>query len=103
MIKYLISNEIVHIISPKIFIPYPGTVFWNESEKYDLNIVSKNWDDYERVSPPYPYYLKNISENQLEKTFQKVVNVCIREYLKKWNLELNDLQLYDYTTWYKDV
>jgi radical SAM superfamily enzyme YgiQ (UPF0313 family) len=48
-IRKLISSETIHIISPKIFIPYPETNFWENSEKYNIAITSKNWNDYEKV------------------------------------------------------
>ncbi|CVI72593.1 B12 binding domain protein [Eubacteriaceae bacterium CHKCI004] len=76
MIRNLISREIVHIISPKIFIPYPGTNFWKKSREYNLYISSKSWSNYERISPPYPYHLKNFTEKQLEKALEDIIDVC---------------------------
>lgn len=101
-IKYLIAREIVHIISPKIFIPYPGTVFWEKREKYNLCIVSKNWDQYERVSPPYPYVLDNINGEQLEKAFNDIVELCNEGYIQKWNLNLIESRVNAHSTWYEN-
>ena len=101
-IRNLISNEIIHIISPKIFIPYPGTVFWEKSEEYGLYITSKDWDNYERVSPPYPYNLKNISEGQLENAFYTIVDVCLEEYKRKWNSEMHNIRNNRFATWYEN-
>lgn len=99
-IKKLISQEIVHIISPKIFIPYPGTIFYEKSSDFNLYIVSKNFDNYERISPPYPYYLKDIMGIQLEDILQRLLDLCIGEYMKKWNLKCDDIGLEEYNTWY---
>ncbi|URZ14076.1 B12-binding domain-containing radical SAM protein [Clostridium felsineum] len=30
---------------------YPGTPLWNHSEKFGINILSKNWSDYEMLRP----------------------------------------------------
>lgn len=103
MIRYLISKELVHIISPKIFIPYPGTNFWKKSTEYNLYISSKNWNDYERISPPYPYYLKNFTEKQLEKALEEIIDVCNEEYIKKWHLSCKNILSNDRTSWYGKI
>lgn len=102
-IQNLIANEVVHIISPKIFIPYPGTEFWKRSEKYDLHINSYDWSKYERVSPPYPYYLGTFTEKQLEEALEKIVDVCCIEYIKKWSICLTDLDKTNKVTWYGEI
>lgn len=102
-IRDLISNEIIHIISPKIFIPYPGTEFWKKSEEYNLYINSYDWSKYERVSPPYPYYLGEFTEKQLEKALERIVDVCCSEYIKKWNVCLTDLDNTNKVTWYGEI
>ncbi len=102
MAKELISEGIVHIISPKIFIPYPGTVFWEQREKFGLVITSENWNDYERISPPYPYYLDGIDEAQLEMALQKMVDICITAYIDRWNLTISSSDIKKYNTWYEN-
>ena len=102
-IRYLISNEIVHIISPKIFIPYPGTEFWNKSAEYDIHINSYDWSSYERVSPPYPYYLGTFSEKQLEEALERMVDVCCFKYIKKWNICSDRLDRNNKVTWYGEI
>ena len=100
-IKSLISHGVVHIISPKIFIPYPGTEFYEHSLDYNIHIISKDYETYERVSPPYPYYLDNISESQLEQSLRNVLDACIDEYIRKWNFNIKDEDRGRYNTWYE--
>ena len=102
-IRYLISNEIVHIISPKIFIPYPGTEFWKKSTEYGILINSYDWSNYERISPPYPYCLEAFSEEQLEKALERIVDVCCSEYIKKWNICMSDIEQKNKVSWYGKI
>lgn len=102
MMRKLISEEIVHVISPKIFIPYPGTIFQKRSSEFGLYIVSKKWNNYERISPPYPYFLEEFTEIQLENALDQVLNTCIEEYIAKWNLDIKLLESEKNNTWYEN-
>lgn len=101
VLRSLISHELVHIISPKIFIPYPGTDFYEHSMDYNLYIISKDFENYERISPPYPYYLDNISSIQLEQILQKVLDTCMEGYVKKWDFIIKNVNIGKYNTWYE--
>lgn len=55
MMKLILEEGGVDIISPKVFIPYPGSLFYENAEENGINALSENWELYERREPPYPY------------------------------------------------
>lgn len=82
----LILNDVIDIISPKIFIPYPGTEFFNNAEKYGINIMSYNWDLYERRNPPFPYQYRDLDDKTLYNYLIKAFETCCRANIKKYML-----------------
>lgn len=83
MIDTLIRDNVVDIVSPKIFIPYPGTEFYKNSEKYFSKSISDDWDNYERRNPPFPYKYKNISDKEIYDGLMEVFDICHKNYLCK--------------------
>ncbi len=81
---YLITHDIVDIVSPKVFIPYPGTIFFEHHAKYGLTSLSFDWDLYERRNPPYPYLYETISHELIFKYLIKGFQTCHAAYRRKW-------------------
>ncbi|MEE1218392.1 MAG: radical SAM protein [Ruminococcus sp.] len=81
--KELIENNIIDIVSPKIFIPYPGTSYFDEPNKYGIMITSYNWDLYERRNPPFPFCYDNLTDIQLYDYLLKSFKTCHESYLSK--------------------
>lgn len=48
---------------PKFFVPYPGTDIFNNPERYNVKIVSYNWDDYHRWCLPRPIEIFGMSDD----------------------------------------
>lgn len=86
--KKLIEDNLVDIISPKIFIPYPGTQFFENPEAYGIHITSYDWNSYERRNPPFPYHYDNVSDKDLYRYLLKALKVCHEAYCKKDALQL---------------
>lgn len=82
--KRLIVEDLVDIISPKIFIPYPGTQFFENPKLYGINIESYDWDLYERRNPPFPYYYDKISNHDLYIYLLESLNICHEAYVNKY-------------------
>lgn len=83
-INYILNARIVDIISPKIFIPYPGTVFFNNPKEYGIMNLQYDWDLYERRKPPYPYSYKQISNDMLYEYLIKTFRICHNAYKNIW-------------------
>lgn len=80
--KTVIEQRWIDIISPKVFIPYPGSVFYENAAENGINKLSKNWELYERREPPYPYEYKEISQNDLYQCLIDSFDICHSAYEK---------------------
>ena len=80
--EQLIKQRIVDLISPKVFIPYPGTEFFSNFRQYGIIELSYNWQLYERRNPPYPYKYSNISEDIIFSTLIKAFRRCHEAYIQ---------------------
>lgn len=85
--QQLIEDNIVDIISPKIFIPYPGTYFYNNAKSFGIEITSYDWDLYERRNPPFPYHYDNLTESELYQYLIRAFQICHNAYMKKFALD----------------
>ena len=83
MISQLISGHVIDIVSPKIFIPYPGTDFYTDPEKYLIEITSRNWDEYERRNPPFPYKCNTIENTEVYRGLLRAFDICHNNYVEK--------------------
>ena len=50
-IRYVLEECIVDLVSAKLFVPYPGTIFFERSNEYDLKLV-RNYGMFDRFSLP---------------------------------------------------
>lgn len=79
-IKRLLEEGKIDIVSPKIFIPYPGTIFFDFAKQFGITIKNKNWDEYERRTPPFPYGLDTLSSEDLYRELINVMKMCQEIY-----------------------
>ncbi len=82
-IERLLLKKQIHIVSPKVFIPYPGTFFWNNAEKVGMKILNHNWEEYERRCPPFPYELECLSSEEMYEELKNVMYMCENIYNKR--------------------
>lgn len=94
IMKEVIEQGIIDIISPKVFIPYPGSVFYDDAEENGIEELSTNWKLYERREPPYPYKYKGISQSDLYFCLLDAFAICHSAYEKKFGGKI--MQLWDY-------
>lgn len=87
--RQLMENNIVDIISPKIFIPYPGTYFYDHANDCGIKIISFDWDLYERRNPPFPYQYEHLTENELYQYLMKAFRICHNSYMRKFGSDLH--------------
>lgn len=76
----LIVNKWVDIISPKVFIPYPGTVFFDDFTSFGINELNYDWRQYERRNPPYPYKHHKLSEDDIFSYLLAALRICHTAY-----------------------
>jgi radical SAM superfamily enzyme YgiQ (UPF0313 family) len=63
-ITELIDKRLINSVDYFVFVPYPGTPVFNEPEKYEIKILSKNWDLYREDEIPVFEY-NNLSSNEI--------------------------------------
>lgn len=80
MMEKVINNNIFDVISPKLFIPYPGTPFFENANDYGIKIISCDWDRYERRTPPFPYIYENIGSDKLYDGLLLALKSCLKAY-----------------------
>jgi len=85
-IRRLIRDEIVHIVAPKIFIPYPGTPFFSNPDKFNIKIHSHVWSDYERYAFPPVFSAGELSNNEIYSYLILYYTTIVQELAKKWEL-----------------
>ena len=65
-VKDLLERKlIVNICPDTIFVPLPGTPFFNESEKYGISNLDKKWENYRRSNYWPVFDLETISREEL--------------------------------------
>lgn len=92
--KEVIEKGVIDIISPKVFIPYPGSVFYENAAENGIQELSANWELYERREPPYPYKYIEISQNDLYVCLLDAFDIFHSTYKKKFGGKR--MQLWDY-------
>lgn len=82
MITKLVSNNIVDIIRNKVLVPYPGTDYYKNPDKYNMVIKTYNWEKYDRLSFPVFEY-KDFSQEQIYNSFIFLEKTLIKAYKER--------------------
>ena len=88
--EFLIHENLVDDIHNKIFVPYPGTNIGDTPEIFDLDILTKDWSKYDRLSFPV-YRLRNMTEQQIYRSFWRMEICLITSLMKREGLCGKDL------------
>lgn len=92
----LIVTRTVDIISPKVFIPYPGSVFYNNYTEYGIKELDYDWAKYERRNPPYPYMYDRLSEKDIFSYLLASLRTCHKAYQQiRCPINFNELPVTD--------
>ncbi|TFF88290.1 MAG: B12-binding domain-containing radical SAM protein [Promethearchaeota archaeon] len=99
-IEYLFNKKLINTLIPFIWVPLPGTPPFDNPKKYNLKIVSYNWDRYDRAIflPPYHLLDENdhtkiiLSNQQIWAYFLNVISLC-NKYSKNFKLMKEKLKI----------
>lgn len=67
--EHLIKKKMLDEITPFTFVPYPGTDIFNNPNKYNLKILTKDFSKYARIYEPVISY-KDFSKDEIEIMFR---------------------------------
>ncbi len=85
-IKKLLDNGIFQV-STRVFVPYPGTPFFENPEKYGIKIISKNYSRYERYLYPPVYKLKELNQFEIYSFFVTSYSMITGKMAQRVGLE----------------
>lgn len=90
-LKYLFDQDLIDLVGMKMYVPYPGTVIFNNPEKFGLTILTRDWDKYDRFSFPV-YRLDSLNEFELLFYFYEMESVILGGYCNKLDLTIEELE-----------
>lgn len=80
-IKRLIAEGLIDIIGNKIFVPYPGTPYYRSPERYQMTLLTKDWDRFDRLSFPV-YRLSTLTEFEIYYGFLFLESLLLEAYME---------------------
>jgi len=82
LLNYLLDNDLMSAAHFTYFIPWPGTCFFDEPEKYGIEILTDNWstwDYYEENGIRRPIFqLKDFSADDMTKYYYKAYDILTK-------------------------
>jgi anaerobic magnesium-protoporphyrin IX monomethyl ester cyclase len=78
----LIQEGLVDEVWPKVFVPYPGTEVFKNSEKYGLNIKNREWNDYLRQDCLPVYELETLSSEEIYEAYENAMRMVFDAFKK---------------------
>lgn len=90
-IKYLLEENIVDIVSPKLFVPYPGTNYYNEPDKHGLVFRTRNYAEYDRFRLPPVCYPKSVGKQKLSEALIIIEKTVAELYSRRLSISIKEL------------
>jgi len=90
-IEHLLKENIVDIVSPKLFVPYPGTVYHDSPEKFGLRIRTKNFAEYDRFRLPPVCYPNSVGPDILADALIRAEETVALSYAHRLGLSIEEL------------
>jgi radical SAM superfamily enzyme YgiQ (UPF0313 family) len=91
--RRLIVDEVVDIVSPRIFVPYPGTAVFSQPERYGLEIIHRHWAEYDRVAARPVYQLATMTRDEVRHLYWHMRETLNEAY--RIRLELDAVHVSD--------
>lgn len=61
--KQMREKDLFDFVFPKFFVPYPGTEIYDDNEKYDIRIMTDNFDVYNRKTLSRPVKINGMDDS----------------------------------------
>jgi len=84
-IKYVLKNKFVDLVSSKLFVPYPGTIFFNNPSSYNL-VLDKDFEKFDRFHTPPVCYPKDVGKSYLGKILLESEKLIANQYCERLGL-----------------
>lgn len=91
-IRLLLRNELVDVVGPKFFVPYPETVYFRRPEIYGLNIWSYDWATYDRFHIPPVSTPAGFTQDQLAQCLLQAERTVLEEYCSRLGISEEGLR-----------
>lgn len=91
IIQKLVCNRIVNIISNKVFVPYPGTLIFNDPNKFGIFIRYKDWAKYLRHYKPV-FDLQTINSKEIFEWLLTQEQTLLDSYCYILNIQKQNLK-----------
>jgi len=86
----LLKSKVVDQVCNHIFVPYPGTEFFDNHSYFGIDIKSRDWIHYEGRSYPVVYRLNELTADEIYDAFLKSNESELKYYKEKFPLLLNE-------------
>jgi len=85
IISALLLKDKIFQVTTRVFVPYPGTPIFHHPKKYGIEILTYNFERYDRYSFPPVYRLKNLNEFEIYSLFLDVYSLIVKLNLESVN------------------
>ncbi|MEW6048560.1 MAG: hypothetical protein AB1609_19150, partial [Bacillota bacterium] len=90
-VKRLIEEDIVDVVSPRIFVPYPGTTIFRAPRRFGVEILDRDWAHYDRVTSLPTCRLEHVEREQLYRSYLALRTTINEAYRKKLGIDADRL------------
>ena len=90
-VRKLVETRTADVIHNKIFVPYPGTEFFNRARDYGIKIFSMEWSRFDRLSPPV-YHLPKLNSLDIYHAFWEAEAELVNSYSRTVEIDLGGLE-----------
>ncbi|MCP4650471.1 MAG: radical SAM protein [PVC group bacterium] len=91
IIKFLLSENIVDVVSPKLFIPYPGTDYYKNPNNYGIVINTNDFSKYDRHNLPPICNPLGVEADLLANYLTEIDKLICQMYATRLNMGIDDI------------
>jgi len=101
LIRDLMNDGVIDVLSHKLFIPYPGTDVFERPGNYSGRIAGCDWDSYDRMAGKPVYVTDGFESLNWVDYFTQIEQTALNAYCRRLGLSEDDLDNYDNVSSYK--
>ncbi len=65
----LVDSGAIDVLSNKVMVPYPGTAYYKDPSRFGINLLGRQWHQFDRLSPPV-YSLRDADSSAIYEWFR---------------------------------